>query len=211
MSRAPDVEWIAFASGLKPALRLLGPARMPPGVARVEAAAPLGGKLVYVAAERALAERLRELEAPILPGAPALAASALLERHRELGRLLGYPRCCVDAFLERLERGARRRARGGEADEDFVAAEDALARTRTVYARAQFLLRKDRIFLLSHYPCAFDCELSLRYASALFERLPPARAAALREASMRAVWILPSGERAQAGRAGALAIVPASF
>lgn len=78
------------------------------------------------------------------------------EADRELGRLLGYPRCCVDAFVESssqrknpdVHRAALERTRGR-----------ALPRLNTADLAV--------FHLVSWYPCAYDCAWSARYADAV--------------------------------------------
>lgn len=78
------------------------------------------------------------------------------EADRELGRMLGYPRCCVEAFVEN--------AKVRENPETIRAA---LARTRSVVSPRLNVLDLAVFHWVSWYPCAFDCGLSLRYADAV--------------------------------------------
>jgi hypothetical protein len=177
----PELEVLAFRVGIKPALRVLVPdtrvhalqrstqGRSAGGLTIVDAVYASGTAVLYVARDGARAEALRAAEAPILPSAPRRSPEAeVLAAHRELGRLLGYPRCCVEAFVERLARGVDVRRDGTRAAESVVAAEDALAASTEVLARLNVLAPRS---LVPFAPCRFDCALALRYADALFAAL----------------------------------------
>ena len=120
-----DAEWIAFVAGLKPAIRRTVD---PADLARVEAQLRAAGAVVlrargtarlgareqavlYAARTADHAGALREAEEGVLPGQSGAPDAA--DRHRAVGRLLGFPACCVEAFLARLARGVDRLAPGG--------------------------------------------------------------------------------------------------
>jgi hypothetical protein len=84
--------------------------------------------------------------------------------------LLGYPRCCVEAFVERVQRGVTVRRDRSHASEEIVAAEEALSRSEDLLGRLN-VLSSPRDALVPFFPCRFDCDPALRYASALFEAL----------------------------------------
>lgn len=91
------------------------------------------------------------------------------EADRELGRLLGYPRCCVDAFVAT----SRHRL-----NTDLYAA--AAGRTKTT-ARPRLNGLDLAVFhYVSWAPCAFDCAPTIAYADAVAARM--ARWAAFVEA-----------------------------
>lgn len=197
-TRGPELEILAFAAGLKPALRLcVSAGRAPSAIARWEAkglavARTEAGRQIrlYVARSAQLAHDLRATEARVPPGgAPRAPDAAVLEAHRALGRGLGYPPCCVEGYLERLARGVEVRRDGSRAAERVVAAEAALARSTERWGRLSFLLPRRRA-LVPFDPCAFDCDLAGRYATALFEvyrARRPGEAARMREALVRPV------------------------
>jgi hypothetical protein len=197
----PELEQLAFRIGIKPALRVLVPAHRLAtlelsGAAWVCAAYDAETAVCYVARDRGWAEALRGCEAPVLPSAPRRAPDAeVLAAHRELGRLLGYPRCCVETYASRLGRGVDVRRDGSRAAELVVAAEGALAASAEVLGRLNvFLLRP----LIPFAPCRFDCELALRYADALFEALGerrPDEARALAERAIQPVHVDSRGAR----------------
>lgn len=179
----PDIEWLAVEHRAKPGMRVTLPTEKleayanrlrKTGLSYALAARPahLPGRssqeVVYVAWTAAEAEALRAAEADILPGGPARAPDeATFTAHRRLGELLGFPACCVEAFVQRLARGVTRRAGGGEANEDFVAAEEALARSEKRDPRLNNLLFDRQLRLVSFYPCRFDCPSALDRAEAV--------------------------------------------
>lgn len=176
-----DEEWVALAVGLKPAIRrAISPARADDvearlrrvglAVVRAEGGAILDGRALVVlyaarSAENALA--LRDAEAPILPGRAPANAPPDIAAHREVGRLLGYPACCVDAFSVRLLRGVDVLPPDGPSglSEDYVFAR--LAWRSPADARINPFLRHVHIQTVSFYPCTLDCLV----AGVLAERL----------------------------------------
>ncbi len=184
-----DVEWSLFARGQKPAIRVRDPIERAPevrariahlGVAHVETTlAEAGVVLFYVARDRGLASTLADVETPILPGRAAAPPDAkALEAHARLGELLGYPRCCVEAYVARVARGVERCADGSIAHELFAAVEDALARSALRHSRLN-TLRRGAGALVSFEPCRFDCPSALRLAAGGADAMSPADARAL--------------------------------
>ena len=179
-----SLEALAFGIGIKPALRLrLSRDRTAPevrrwrrrGVAVVETAG-----LAYIARDEARARALARAEEVIRPGLPQRTPDGeVLAAHRELGRLLGYPACCVEAFLERVARGVDVLPDGSRASELAVAFDAALRRSERPRWELSFVLPQRRA-LVPFDPCALDCAIALRYATALLgayrERDPDAAA-----------------------------------
>lgn len=201
-------EWLALVAGLKPALRLWRDA--PRAAAEAHAATrrgfavattPLGTTaILYIARTPAAAARLAALERPILPSRELAALTEdACDRHRALGEALGFPACCVDAFVVRLRRGVDRLAGGdGPFHEDFVAAADAAARSARRHARLNMFPRDHGSTLLSHVPCRLDCAPSRGYADRLHAALrahDPAMAASLDAALATPVAIGRDGRR----------------
>ena len=166
-------EWLALVAGLKPALRIQREPRR--ALAEAAAARRRGFAvevvelptrvIVYVAATPAAARELRALEAAALPGQPARSEVRFDPApHVGLGLALGFPRCCIDAFIARIARGADVDVDGRHAHEDHLAAVEALARSRHLDARANVFARDRTGGWVSHVPCAFDCAPSLAYA-----------------------------------------------
>ncbi|MCB9574425.1 MAG: hypothetical protein H6709_20275 [Kofleriaceae bacterium] len=207
-------EWLALLEGLKPGLRLWRSAAR----ARAEAEAgrsrglaaeltPLGDAdaIVYLARTPAAARALRDLETSILPGTtPRSFTDAVAAQHLALGLALGFPRCCVDAYLARLARGVTRARDGATAHEDFVAADDIRSRSARLWPRLNTFARLRGARWLSHDPCRFDCAPSRRYADDLavaFTRRAPAAAADIDRHLARDVAVLRDGDRRDPGDA----------
>lgn len=210
----PDTEWIAFEAGLKPGIRITVEAAWleslerrvaGAGFATTRAARPVvfpgraPQEIVYVGRTAAAADELRALESKILPdlggGSPA---EETLECHRSLGRALGFPDCCVEAYLVRLARGVTTTRDGRSAHEDFVAVEDALTRTEKALGRLNPLLFERRVRFISHYPCRYDCPPSAAYAGRLHALLAarlPREAQEMRDALCTRIAITPDGGR----------------
>lgn len=206
-----DIEWIAFNAGLKPSIRrTVDPAALERTealfresgavVLRARQTALLGGReqmVLYVARSTAHADALREAEAPVLPGRGGSADAAA--RHRTIGRLLGFPECCVEAFLGRLARGVDRLVEGGPGGlaEDYVCARSAWVRAAD--ARVNPLLMPVRAQLVSFYPCRYDCPAAVGRAESVRAHLAarqPKTAASLLGLLSRPVAIAPDGARA---------------
>ena len=175
-----DVEWLALAAGLKPAIRIAATAldasaiagrfqRM--GAAVVTARGPVGvhrheHTLVYVARTAGEAAALRAAERPLL--ALHLPARDKAYYAGELGLRLGYPRCCIDGFTARVLRGPGK-LRPGDRDsvhEDYVAAHD--AHVLAPDWRLNNLLLRQHLRLITFEPCRYDCPLACALAGEIF-------------------------------------------
>jgi hypothetical protein len=221
----PDPEWTALQAELKPAVRMTMPAprahalaaRMGPrgvacaigptnkaGEVALYVARDAGRVAALVAAERrtlALAEG-DEREKP---------ADERLAGHAALGALLGYPSCCVDAFVARARTfdGPASPLRG--AHEDSVQARAALANAARPRAELNSLFWPYRRHLVTFYPCAFDCPRALRYATALereLARRAPGATAELMRALTATVVLAEDGARVVVARDGRIAPPP---
>lgn len=141
--------------------------------------------ILYLAHDEAYARSVAAAEAPLLP--PENAGLALEEElilHVELGRLLGFPVCCVEEFGKRLCRGITSRLDGSYAHEDFVAAEAAARRSQTFLARLNDLASDRRMRILTFYPCRYDCPLASAYAAAVYAAAVAVDAVAAEELRM---------------------------
>jgi hypothetical protein len=213
-----DVEWLALAAGLKPAIRIAATALeasaiagrfQAMGAAVVTARGPVGvhrheHTLVYVARTAADAAAARAAERPLL-------ATHLPPRDKayyagELGLRLGYPRCCVDAFTARILRGPGK-LRPGDRDsvhEDYVAAHDALV-DRPDWRLNNLLLRQ-HLRVITFEPCRYDCGVALAFAREvvrLIEAQDPASMRVLEDRLKRPLVLTAAGARAWARRDGA--------
>lgn len=200
---AESIESLAFLIGVKPALRLrLGAADAEREALawRQRGAAVVRGPsgLLYVARDSDGAQALKRAEASVLPGGPPRSPSAeVCAAHRELGRLLGYPECCVESFVTRLKRGVEVLDDGSRAAELVVAVAAALSRSHRHLAHLNFTL-PGRRGLVSFDPCAFDCPHAARIAGALFDAYferGEAEATALLSQLGRPVRLTRRGER----------------
>jgi hypothetical protein len=220
MSRASDaigrvdVEWLAMRAGVKPANRItIDTERADELVARarregfaVERAArtvEFPGRppalILYISPDPARARELADAEAPLLPPlSQRLPVDAAVPLHARFGQLLGFPSCCVDAFTVRLRRGVTRRHAGGEAHEDYVAAEDAARASRRLLGRLNDLAVDRRVRIVTFYPCRYDCPAAAAYAAQVFaaaERADRGAAMALRAALLGPMAIAVDGAR----------------
>lgn len=166
-----EADEVALFAGLKPLVRQLLP---PDGVAAARARlAPLGLALAEAATGGTPVARRGSREDPGLRALfvardPALAREAARleaspDHDRELGRLLGYPGCCVEAYLEIP--APRRNA---------AVASAAWARTREAgrWPRARLNVLDLAVFhYLSWLPCTLACAPSLAYADAVAAHL----------------------------------------
>ena len=77
--------------------------------------------------------------------------------HRGLGALLGYPECCVDFFVKNELKRSR-------LDNDYIV--PALKNSRGVRYpfHNNICKRHVDITLLSHFPCSFNCQISIEIA-----------------------------------------------
>ncbi len=167
-----DVEWLAFKAGLKPAIRI---SCEPADAESVERRCRAGGasvrratqsiegrrlSVVYVAHSAKQAEELERIESGkrLRGWLPAQSGN----HSRRLGRLLGYPACCAEAFH------GRRHTRRLDDDWYRSACDAWVARPEP---RLNVLLMAEGRSLLSFDPCRLDCiaalELADRVASAV--------------------------------------------
>ncbi|MFO0658213.1 MAG: DUF483 domain-containing protein [Polyangiaceae bacterium] len=82
------------------------------------------------------------------------------EADRELGRLLGYPRCCVEAFVS-----------SSSQRKNVSLIERAIGNTQGLALARLNVLDLAVFHYISWYPCSYRCEWSARYANALADRI----------------------------------------
>jgi len=91
----------------------------------------------------------------------------LVQDHRELGLLLGYPECCVNFFCRNFNENKT----------------DLQLKPTNLYTNIS--KRKEDVVLISHFPCSSDCEkskgLGKKYVE-LLEKIDPSRAAEISSA-----------------------------
>lgn len=225
MSRSSSSpEWVAFVHRIKPALRIGGDARR--AEAHAEAARRRGfaaevvavpgaraahAAIVYIARTPAATRTLRELESAILPTRErAVRPDDAVERHRQLGAALGFPACCVEAFVTRVERGVERMPDGSTAHEDFVAVTAARAASERLDPLLNMFPLGYSSPWLSHVPCRFDCDESLTYAARVRDTYTeqfPASGGQIAGDLAADVAITREGERVAPGEAPESALV----
>jgi hypothetical protein len=175
--RVPFVEWLAVRTGLKPSSRhvassafvdrLVEEARSSGlrVVAHVADAFVSGfcegnagtNTIVYAARTEAALDAVVQAERAMIEtcnrGERATAAQV-----SALGTALGYPRCCIDAFIP---------------IRDLSNAEIRFHAVRRTPGRASWLLNEaiDGRVLVSYALCRCDCAASMRYGRALLEQL----------------------------------------
>lgn len=230
-----DLEYLAFRAGLKPAVRLTvsgadlaaagahylavgghlafvelpeerggNPRRPSPRVFRERTAR--GGAL-FVAHSPQEAQALAELERKLIRRGPHPKPSVHAEEAIAIGRGLGYPDCCVEAFAERLRGAPSRRFRGSlgcrlrrrptENSDDYVVARENW--TPRADARLNHLLFRAGVKLLSYTPCRYDCPAALAQADLLLaelDRVEPGAGAGLLQ--QLAVTVVAAADHARA-------------
>lgn len=155
-----DIEHVGLEAGLRRGIRVhADPGEADEIMARYRAAGAHvllgpqpssgdpGARLVYVAEDRASAH--------------ALAAAERRRDSATLGRLLGYPDCCVASFVER--------ARAHDHTEEYRAARDAWV-PRPAH-RLNALMFGPGVRFISFEPCRYDCPRALQVADATAEAL----------------------------------------
>ncbi len=217
----PDPEWTALQASLKPAVRMtmaepraraLADRMRSRGLACALGETTKPGEIaLYVARDRGRVEAIVAAERATMQGA---SVEARLAGHEALGALLGYPSCCVAAFVARARTFDGPGSPLRVAHEDVVHARAALAAVTSMpRAHANSLLWGSRRHLVTFYPCAFDCVRAVRYAMAL-ERELAKRAPAATEALMRdlagTVALDVDGARAIVLSSGAFSPPPAA-
>ncbi len=154
--------------------------------------------ILYVAPSEEYARTLAAAEVPLLPSSGKLPLDEEIALHLRFGELLGFPKCCVEEFCNRLRRGITCRIDGGYADEDFVAAECAARASQHFLGRLNDLSPDRRARLVTFYPCRYDCPSAGNYAAAVFTaaaKMDAGAAAALRDALLGAMYIAVDGTR----------------
>lgn len=192
-----DPEQAALQSGLKPALRLRPPhTQLTATGARYRAAgfAVLEHRdTIYVARSEHDCDELCELEARLRRD---IVGTRRAREQRRIGALLGYPPCCIEAFVDRYVAEpnqlvawlARRPAEIWRA-----------ARAAWVAAprpRLNTLLGGEGTRIVSFEPCRFDCAAASAQADAIFDVLSAAdreRAAELDRRLAEDVVVLTTG------------------
>jgi hypothetical protein len=120
-------------------------------------ARPVGAEVrerqaLYISRDRARAERARSLDRMAAEGSGA-------DEARELGALLGYPPCCVEAFASLERRWPNRLPLAAAAERS------------TRFSPRLNCAALDRFAWIAWFPCAFDCDASQAIADAAAQAL----------------------------------------
>lgn len=155
-----EADEVALFAGLKPLLRQVLPA------GELTGARERFGRLGLAMSEARHRVSLGSTEGTVLFVGrdarlvrEAIAAEAHDEHDLELGRLLGYPRCCVEAYLE--VSSPRR---------NLDVFQRAAKATRTFAPRLN-CVDLSIFHFISWLPCSFDCALSKAYADAVAQHI----------------------------------------
>lgn len=168
-ARRVDVELRALEAGIKPALRLSAePGEMDAMAARYKARGhqvvraeirPYGRRreIAYVASTRDVLDELAHLEARLTR--PRLTSREPIECTRAIGERLGYPSCCVEAFIRRIAprpwAGARTQLLRRMNAITYLGVRDAWVPRGNPRLNSH-LLAEGRS-LISFEPCRYDC------------------------------------------------------
>ncbi len=131
-------------------------------------------QILYLARDRADAEAARAADMAAATRDP----EQLVTAHRELGQLLGYPECCVTAFL--AAQTARTAADAADVTEHAFAVLQAGRGSQLFDRRLNFGSPIDDACFVRHVPCSFDCAASLAQVAELeaeMTRIAPERLA----------------------------------
>lgn len=187
-----DVQEAGFVAGCKPAIRQTMrqselaalTRRLEPHGAVVEVAGQVdfgGGPLfvLCIARDRMKAEALRDAEQELLASNGAADPQRLSVLHRQVGRLLGYPDCCVEAFVGRVRMDLQCPPGELRWSLPFQAARE--ARGASNLARLNNLRLGEGVGYISFEPCRYDCADALRVADSMADAAalidPPSREA----------------------------------
>jgi hypothetical protein len=122
--------------------------------------------VVYVARSRPQAEALRDAERRILADSDVPPKAVELEAVCEMGRRLGYPVCCTEAFVDRLAAWPVNPP-SDHPTEAYLAAHAAwVPRPRTLLNN---LLLGSHARFITFEPCRFDCDVAYRFARAVYD------------------------------------------
>lgn len=184
-----NLEEVAFANGDKPVLYLVVPSRDVDALRAKYAGATVVRREIPLTVESATGRRLYESntgeskahvflsnDAKLAHRAAQLWDEGSSRNAMAIGELLGYPACCVAAFMALGERG-------NNAALTYVTA----ARSRALGARFHSELNSAVRHVLPCTPCSFGCSAAIKLAERVLDVLPKNVSAALRRALARPV------------------------
>jgi hypothetical protein len=109
---------------------------------------------VYISKDKDLVKEAKEVEERIVMG-----IKNDYEEHLRFSQLMGYPRCCFDFFFQRLK----------ELPESHFVEFEAFKNTKNRLSYLLNNLMRGDEYLISHYPCRYDCTESIKYAKRVLE------------------------------------------
>lgn len=184
-----NLEEVAFAIGDKPVLYLVVPSRDVEALQSKYASAKLVRREIPLAIESATGRRVYESDAGETNAHVFLSNDAILAQRAAqlwdegssrnavaIGELLGYPSCCVAAFMALGERG-------NNAALTYVTA----ARSRALAAPFHSALNSTVRHVLPCTPCSFGCSRAITLAERVLDALPNNVSTPLRRALARPV------------------------
>jgi hypothetical protein len=118
-------------------------------------------RLVYVARTLEVAEHVRDVEQR------TFAAGRGPPEYRDLGLALGYPACCVDAYVGRVIASKTR------LPEAYVVA--AAAQHASPHWSLNHLLFESGSAVITFTPCSYRCQAALAYAARVLQHVPAER------------------------------------
>ena len=163
------------------AAEVVGAGSVPPDLDQGSTREPRRAAHVFFARDPAAARACAEVETRFTAGGMDVATFG-----RRMGRLLGYPECCVEAFV-----AAGRLATTADLNR--------LAHGRTESFRWELdcLDPLSPVTVVPHIPCRFDCEPSLALARRVLAATPsvfPFLGGAARRLLGRTAFVYPGGE-----------------
>jgi hypothetical protein len=180
-----DPEWLGLKAGLRPAIRLtVEPSwveevsqvftKMDATVLQSEGTVVIDHRTVqilYIGRDEEVLKELRTAEWPLFDHPEKLTVQDKIDRHRIIGRCLGFPSCCVEAFCAWSGRGVGTLEAGGPivASEPYVSAYEARVPSPNPLLNDQ--LEQLRLRLITFSPCSYTCEAASTFASKLFKAI----------------------------------------
>jgi len=180
-----DPEWLGLKEGLRPAIRLtVEPSwvdevtevftKMDATVLLSEDTVVIDHRTVrifYIGHDPDLLEELRTAEWPLFDHPEKLTIQDKMDRHRIIGRCLGFPSCCVEAFCAWSGRGVGTLQADGPivASEPYVSAYEARVPKPNPLLNDQ--LEQMRVRLITFSPCSYSCEEAGAFAEKILEAI----------------------------------------
>ncbi|MEM5806794.1 MAG: hypothetical protein QW474_00190 [Candidatus Aenigmatarchaeota archaeon] len=119
---------------------------------------------VYISKEEQLAKEAKKVEEDIIT-----RKKADYESHLKFSHLMGYPECCFNFFFNKVNLFPA---------ESHMIEFEAYKNTKKFSFYLNNLIRGDH-YLISHYPCTYNCRKSIQYAKSVLksiEKIKPALA-----------------------------------